>query len=455
MSRLSLLDAIFLMLETEENPKHVGALMVFDRPPHAGADFVSGLVERFRTLRPESPFDRRPRSHLLGLPTWESVGHADLDYHVRHAVLPPSRDDRALLEYVARMHEPLLDREMPLWEIHFLEALPEDRIAIYAKIHHACVDGISGVMRMQASLHEDPEDRTLLAPWGSLPGERRASRRVAGVVEQLGDVAGALGDHLRAGSELSLAALQRGFEMVGLSSGRHYLPFSAPRTAINRTIHRARSIAIQSLPASETIDFAHRRGATVNDVVLTVIDHAIHRFLREHDVDTDQPLVAMMPMSLRNPGDAAANTQACLLYVEMGREHPTLGDRLRQVQAATAEAKRDARGYSSTALSDHSMLVIGLAEFVGRLPLADRVGPVGNVLVSNVPGSDRDLYLHGAPLRGAYPLSTLMPGCALNVTLLRQGDRLDFGFVASRDVIPDVAAVARYVREAFDELTRR
>jgi diacylglycerol O-acyltransferase len=123
------------------------------------------------------------------------------------------------------------------------------------------------------------------------------------------------------------------------------------------------------------------------------------------------------------------------------------------VCAATERAKVEARGYSPTALSDHSMLVIGLAEMVGRLPLGDRVRPVGNVLVSNVPGSDRKLFLHGAPLRGAYPLSTLMPGCSLNVTLLRHGDQLDFGFVASRDVIPDVAALARYISEAFEELT--
>jgi diacylglycerol O-acyltransferase len=158
-------------------------------------------------------------------------------------------------------------------------------------------------------------------------------------------------------------------------------------------------------------------------------------------------------MSLREAGDTRTNTQACLLYIELGREHATPAQRLRQVHAATEQAKAEARGYSPTALSDHSMLVIGLAELVGRLPLGDRLGPTGNVLVSNVPGSDRKLLLHGAPLRGAYPLSTLMPGCALNVTLLRHGDQLDFGFVASRDAIPDVGALARYVGDALEELT--
>ena len=455
MERLNLLDAIFLLLETAENPKHVGALLVFERPKDVGPEFLANLVAQFRTQRPNAPFNRRPRSHLLGPPSWETVETPDLDYHVRHVVLPPSTDEHGLLEHVARMHEPLLDREMPLWEIHFIEGLPEERFAIYAKIHHACVDGISGVMRIQASLHDDPRDTTMRVPWGNLPGRGKPhERHETGMLAQLGDIAGALRDHLRAGSELSIAALQRALEMAGLATGSHFLPFSAPYTAINRTIHRARSIAVQTLDAQRVIDFGHAQGVTVNDVVLTMIDGALHRYLREHDVDTSEPLIAMVPMSLRKSGDTRTNTQACLLYIELGREHATPMQRLKQVRAATEQAKAEARDYSPTALSDHSMLVIGLAEVAAQLPLGERVRPVGNVLVSNVPGSNRKLFLHGAPLRGAYPLSTLMPGCALNVTLLRHGDQLDFGFVASRDVIPDIGLLARYVGEAFEELTR-
>jgi WS/DGAT/MGAT family acyltransferase len=428
---------------------------VFERPKDAAPGFLADLVAQFRTLRPNDPFNRRPRSHLLGLPSWETIEAPDLDYHVRHQVLPPSTGEHGLLEHVARMHEPLLDREMPLWEIHFIEGLSENRFAIYAKIHHACLDGVSGVLRIQASLHDDPRDTRLRVPWGDLPDHGKApERHETGMLAQLGDVAGALRQHLHAGSELSIAALQRGLEMAGLTTGSHYLPFSAPHTAINKTIHRARSIAVQTLDARRVIDFGHAHGVTVNDVVLTVIDSALHRYLREHEVDTSKPLIAMVPMSLREAGDTRTNTQACLLYIELGRENATPTQRLQQVSAATEQAKAEARGYSPTALSDHSMLVIGLAELVGRLPLGDHVRPVGNVLISNVPGSDRKLFFHGAPLRGAYPLSTLMPGCALNVTLLRHGDQLDFGFVASRDVIPDVGALARYVGEAFEELTR-
>ena len=176
MDRLNLLDAIFLMLETAENPKHVGALLVFDRPEDARPDFVADLVARFRTLRPRGSV----QSPAALAPAWACRPG-------RRSMSPTSTTTYAtsccrrlttthgLLEHVARMHEPLLDREMPLWEIHFIEGLAkDDRFAIYAKIHHACVDGVSGVLRIQASLHDDPRDRSLRAPWGDLPGHGRS-----------------------------------------------------------------------------------------------------------------------------------------------------------------------------------------------------------------------------------------------------------------------------------------
>jgi diacylglycerol O-acyltransferase len=261
-----------------------------------------------------------------------------------------------------------------------------------------------------------------------------------------------LRDHLQAGAQLSSAALQRAVERVGLVHGRHYLPFSAPRTALNKPVHRARAIGVASLAVDRVRDVAHRAGATLNDVVLSVIDAALHHYLRDHDVETGDPLVAMVPMSLRSDGDTDANTQACLLYVELGSEHASPRERLAKIHRTSSEAKREARSYSAVALSDHSMLVIGLAELVGRLPMREQAPPAGNVLVSNVPGSDHELFFHGAKLRAAYPMSTLMPGCALNVTLLSHGTELDFGLVASRETIPDVAVLGSYIAEAFEDL---
>lgn len=456
MKSLALLDAMFLFLETAENPKHIGAVMVFDPAPDAKPGHLTNLVERFRDVEATPPFNRRVKFHTLGMPTWETLPGCDLDFHVRHVVLPDAGGDHALLEYVARAHEPLLDRDMPLWEFHVIEGLAEDRFAVYTKIHHACVDGMSGVARIQATLHDDPDDRQVRAPWGALEEERDTARlhRAKGRLAQLSKSAGALRQHLQAGTELSTAALSRAMEVAGLTRGRHYLPFSAPRTAINRSVHRARAIGVATLEVDRVREAAHRNRATVNDVVLAVIDDAMHRYLRDHDVDTRERLVAMMPMSLRKEGDTDPNTQACLLYVELGSGGASPRQRLAQVHRAADAAKEEARGYSSAALSDHSMLVIGLAELVGRLPGSDAVRPAGNVLVSNVPGSDRSLFFHGAKLRAAYPMSTLMPGCALNVTLLRHGNQLDFGLVASRETIPDVAALASYIEEAFEELDK-
>jgi diacylglycerol O-acyltransferase len=471
MDTLALLDAIFLFLETPENPKHVGAVLVFDAPPSQSAGpgedgddgeaFLAELVARFRDIPAAAPFNRRVRFHALSMPTWETLDTVDLDYHVRHVVLPSPGGDAELLDYVARAHEPLLDRDMPLWEFHVIHGLTDGGFALYAKIHHACVDGMSGIARIQACLHHDADDRSLRAPWGPLHHDpesarpRRPRGEREGLLSQLTHAAEALGAHLRAGTELSAGAVERLGELAGLTHGRHYLPFSAPRTAINKPISRSRSIGTATLPVDRVRDLAHHYGATVNDLVLALVDHALHRYLEDHDVDTGDPLVAMVAMSLRSAEDKEANTQACLVYVPLGDEHDSMADRLRAIRASSAAAKADARRYSATALTDHSMLMIGMSELAGRLPRAEAMGPVGNVLVSNVPGSEDELFFHGTPLRGAYPMSALMPDCALNVTLLRHGNQLDFGLIASRDTIPDVAAVAAGIEAAFAELEQQ
>ncbi len=453
METLALLDAIFLFLETAENPKHVGALLVFDPPEENDPGFVRDIVERFRAMEVAAPFNRRAQFHTLSMPTWETVQDCDMEYHIRHVILPYPADDHALLDHVARAHEPLLDRDMPLWEFHIIEGLEGGGFAVYAKIHHACVDGISGVLRMQASLHHDATDRSVRAPWDEPERKHKRSRHHSeGRLAQLTKATAALRDHFTAGSQLSMAAIQRTLELTGLVHGRHYLPFSAPRTALNNAVHRSRSIGVASLPVDRVQDVAHHCNATLNEVVLSVIDDALHHYLREHGTEHGDRLVAMVPMSLRQDGDTDANTQACLLYIEMGSEHASPLARLSQVHRASAKAKEEAREYSPVALADHSMLIIGLAELVGRLPLGVGPRPVGNVLVSNVPGSEHQLFLRGAKLRAAYPMSTLMPGCALNVTLLRQANRLDFGMVASRESIPDISILASYIEGSFDGL---
>jgi WS/DGAT/MGAT family acyltransferase len=434
---LALLDAIFLFLETAENPKHIGAVLVFDPAPDAEPDFVKTLVGQLRNFEVASPFNRRVRFHTLAMPTWETVARCDLDYHVRHVVLPAPANEHALLDHIARAHEPLLDRDMPLWEFHIIEGLEQGRFALYTKIHHACIDGLSGIARIQASLHGDPHERELRSPWGSLDERKKSGHKHT--EGRLSRATSALRDHLQAGAELSTAALQGAIEMTGLVRGRHYLPFSAPRTALNRPVHRSRAIGVATLPVDRVQDLAHRAGTTVNDVVLSVIDDALHRYLQEHGADSNEPLIAMVPMSLREEGNTDENTQACLLYIELGSDHASPLERLAKIHRSSSKAKAEAREYSAVALADHSMLMIGLAELVGRLPMGGTARPVGNVLVSNVPGSDRSLFLHGAKLRAAYPMSTLMPGCTLNVTLLRHGNQLDFGLVASRETIPDVA----------------
>ena len=150
MQKLSLLDAGFLMLESREQPMHVGGLHLFDLPP--GVDeqtFLHGLADGMRTAEAfQPPFGDRLKFGRLGAfgsVYWEPDPSLDLDYHIRHSALPKPGRYRELFALVSRLHGTLLDRNRPLWEMHLIEGLQNRQFAAYTKTHHAAVDGARSV----------------------------------------------------------------------------------------------------------------------------------------------------------------------------------------------------------------------------------------------------------------------------------------------------------------------
>jgi WS/DGAT/MGAT family acyltransferase len=200
-----------------------------------------------------------------------------------------------------------------------------------------------------------------------------------------------------------------------------------------------RSIGVTSMPLDRLRAVSRQAGCTINDVVLTLTDAALHDYLARHGTDPTRSLVAMCPMSLRQPGDSTANSQLATLLVQLGRPGADLRERLEQVAASAGRAKRDARAISRDGLIDFVLVIGGAFELLQRSGL-DRLVPQSyNVLVSNVPGpGTKDMYLAGARLLASYPISTLTPGNNLNLTVLSHGNSVDFGLLAARGTLPDI-----------------
>jgi WS/DGAT/MGAT family acyltransferase len=305
-------DSIFMVPESREQPMHVGGLQLFDLPQGCGKDYLSDLYRQSVEVEEVAPlFRRRPyRSPLtLGQWGWREDDQIDLEHHVRHSALPEPGRVRELLALTSRLHGTLLDRKRPLWEAHLIEGLEGDRFAVYTKLHHAVMDGISAQRLLQRSLSTDPEDRDVLVPW-----QRRDSGRPS-----------------RQTSGLSLLALPKtALQLTGDAFGllptlthlandalRHsaaVLPLQAPRSMLNVSITGSRRIAAESWPVERLRAVSRAADATLNDVVLAMCSGALRAYLLEQDALPSAPLIAMTPVSFRakdeGPEEAAASSNA-------------------------------------------------------------------------------------------------------------------------------------------------
>lgn len=448
------LDLMFFILETSGSPKHVGAVQIFQKPANAPANYMRDLVRSFKDAQVAPPFNYRPHFPRFGLPQWLEDENLDIDYHVRHSALPLPGSDEQLFEVLSRLHCGVLNRDRPCWISQIIEGLEGDRFAIYSKIHHAYIDGMSGVKRMYGTLSSDPTQRNIVPAWSYVADEPRKPSSEKPDRGTLGRAGRALFAQTRAMTQISGSLSKMGLEFLNLGPGSAQTFFHAPRTRMNdRVEYDTRAIATCSLSLDGTLAIGEKTGAKVNDIVLTVIDAALHDYLESKGENTRAPLVALCPMSVREEGDATASTQATALHVRLGEPGARPLERLRQVVDSSRATKTEARAMSREALTDYALIMVTALELADRTPLGRVLSPSYNVLVSNVPGPGEDvLYLRGSRQLASYPISAFLPGSNLNVTVLSHGNKLDFGLVADKQALPDVGFVARAMERHFGEL---
>lgn len=448
------LDLLFFLLETPRKPGHVGAVQIFQKPPHAPADYMLDLVRAIKAAPVVPPFNYRPHFPRFGLPEWRVDDNLDIDYHVRHSALPQPGSDQQLLEVLERLHCGMLGRDRPGWISQVIEGLEGDRFAIYSKVHHAYIDGMSGVKRMYGTLSASPRETRIIPTWSfGSPQERELPTR-ARAGDTLGKMAKILLSQARAATDIANTLRKMGGEFLKASPGGAQPLFHAPRTRMNELVeHDTRAIALCTLPLDRARAIGERAGGKINEVLLSVIDAALHDYLEAKGENTPTPLVTLCPMSIREEGDDSATTQATVLHVRLGEPGAGPRERLQQVVASSHASKEEARAMSRDALEDFALIMAGVLTLAERTPLGRILSPSYNVLMSNVPGPREDiLYLRGARQLASYPISAFLPGGSLNITVLSHGNKLDFGLVADKHALPDVAVVARAMERRFTEL---
>ena len=488
MRQLSGVDSAFLQMETATTYAHVAVVALFASAP--GREPLT--LTELRTLL-DARISRAPvlRRRLLTVP-WELdrpywVDDADfsLDHHLHAATLRAPGDDRRLSELVARLVARRLDRSRPLWELHLVDGLTDGRFAVVGIVHHAVADGMTGrdLLATLLDLEPAPPPDPPPPPWRPAPGPSSLTRVVRGVAALAGHPAraAALQQRLttRAFAQLTRTGVDglRGTTADPARAAGFPEPWStdpastaspAPRAPFNRTVSGRRAWAFASLPRDGVRQVRRATDASANEVLLAVTAGALRSWLADHGGVPAQPLRALVPVSTRprqgaGPDDEAdapadAGNAVSFMVVELPTDEPDPGARLRTVarSARRARASHDRTDVAAAVTGLSELAVPGLAAAVARLANAARVtdwvAPAVNLVVSTVPGPTFPLFLRGARLLAAYPVSVVTDGFGLNVTALATEHTHDIGLTACRELVPDLRALALALPDGLDEL---
>jgi len=460
MNHLSVVDGAFLHLESPEMPMHVGSLALFDPPPADHGPWFETLKAHVASRMHLAPVFTRKLALMpfdLANPVWIHDDDIDLDYHMRYLVLPKPGTMAQMEALAARLHSSLLDRSRPLWEFYVIEGLADARVGFYSKVHHSAVDGQAAVAIVNSIFDVTPAPRRVKPPRAV-----RTNRYQLGVAELLG---AALGNQLQ--QLLQFAKLLPPLAGAALKSAQAALAARrdatkrapgtrlklAPPTPFNTSITNQRAFAGVSLPLKEVKAIGKAHGASVNDMVLWLCSTALREYLAEGRELPDRTLVAGVPISLRAEGDTSSNNQVSGTLIDLATQVGDPLKRLSDIMAGTQAMKTQMGTFGDLIPKDFPSLgspwlLSGLASLYGRSRLADRLR-LANVTISNVPGPQVPLYLAGAQLGGLYPLSIVVHGVALNITVQSYMGQLCFGLIACRRAVPDVKELADALQRAM------
>jgi diacylglycerol O-acyltransferase / wax synthase len=460
---LSGLDASFLYLESREQPMHVSSLCVYEVPPKLKRNFPKAVVAHLKNrvhLAPLFTHVIEEARFGLGHPSWVRADEVDFAYHVQHIELPKPGTLRQLEAAVAKEHGRLLDRARPLWQFTLFTGLATGEVGFYGKVHHAALDGKGGTVLANSILDLTPIPRNVPPPVNA----PRAA--VAKTDMKIGDMIGAAFSNSLAQyaklirsipSVASKVAEAAGPAMKNAASTRK-VPFKfAPRTPFNVNISAKRNFVTAALSFADVRAASKVLGGSVNDGVLFVCASALRTYLKGLNALPKKTLVAAMPVSLREESNKELNNQASMVLAELGTHHGDAAKRWKAILISTQKVKESLKSLKSVLPTDYPgllapMLVSRVNAAVASSKLMERLPPVANLVISNVPGPQVPLYLAGAQMKTFFPVSIITHGLALNITVQTYCGSVDFGIIACKAAVPDLNDLGTAIEGGFDEL---
>jgi WS/DGAT/MGAT family acyltransferase len=482
MKSLTGLDATFLYLETPEMPMHVGSLNLCELPAGFKGSFHKAVKEHIGKRMHLAPVFSRKLVFMpldLGHPLWVDADEVDIDFHIRRA--DPAKKGAATMtlaevhKLCAQLHGEVIDRDFPLWEFYIFDRiqLPASQggkvvAGFFSKIHHAALDGKGGVMLANAMLDLSPVPRDVAPPD---PERKRKLEADLKLGKMIGSVfSSSLGQLAKVAKSLPAAASTFGSTLAKQSIGssatgvKAKMPMRlAPQTSFNAGISSGRVFVTATIPLAETKAMGKAVGGSFNDMVLWICSTALRNYLTQHHSLPKKSLVAAMPVSLREAGATDASNlgnQVSMSLVELGTHlaHPL--KRMNAIMASTGKVKTSMQSLKGLLPTDYPSLLApwlvgGAAKMAlnayGKSGMASRLPMVANLAISNVPGPPVPLYLAGAKFLTFHPLSIILHGLALNITIQTYAGHVDFGIIADKKALPHAKDLAKAIEDAFTE----
>lgn len=453
MSNLSLLDLAFFVAESAASPKHVAGLLICKRPPKSSANFAKKLYQEFLTFTDVlPPFNRVIQFSFAAMPRWQECASVNLEEHVFYHKLPSKKNSRReLYQFVADLHTPLLDRSRPLWEIHVVDGLGAGRFALYEKIHHAYADGVT-MARWTAEGMATSDDLLDLKPIWSFKhgsGGHKPKRLEQEMVHSTWSKLAGTGMRFLGIGRLATMLL---LESIKLTKNAIALPFVANKdTPLTGQVTAGRQFATTNVSMERVDRIRKSTRSTLNHVALTCLDGALHRYLLDQGVKLQKPITIQMPVNLRQEGEKTDGNKIGIVQVQLSQPTDDPYVRLRNIGVSLRNVRNMIDSVVPEAIESYTLITGLLAQIAETLKLSERIAPMGNTLVSNVPGPKEHLYIKGARMEEMHPISTLPPSNLLNITLFSYAGDLYFGLIAT-DELPNLDRLAEYVLQAFAEL---
>ena len=462
MDRLTAADASFLYMENSVVHMHVTGVMILDPSSMQGgykfATFRNHLISRIHLI---APFRRRLMTVPLGIdhPVWAEDPEFDIDQHLRREKLWAPGDRSQLATYVGNYASEPLDLSRPLWDMVVLEGLAGGLIAVVSQMHHVAVDGVSGTDMMAHLVDFSATPVPTEAPVDEFdPGAIPSPVRLAAdaVVSRVSDPLRNLHAMRRAvtgAARLGQAAL------VGNRDGRALArPFDAPRTMFNQSLTERRSVAFGKAPLEDLRFVKSTFGTTVNDVFLAGCTQSLRSYIRAHGGTTDRPLLVSVPVSVHGQvADNRSANQVSNMFVRLPIDVADPVEQLRRIRLETRDAKEVHGAIGADMIGDVTELtppaIFNLASrMYSRAGLAERLPPIHNLVISNVPGPPIPLYVAGARLVAVYPFGPLIEGSGLNITVLSNMGSMDIGVIGCPDIAPHIESIADGIVAGIERL---